>query len=81
MLIITQTLNMRKGTHKTIKTLCYDIPRRYSAAIKRPFAVRYDPFTCTVEVLDQPRRIQNALSKMRQDLKVLQDALEKLSSS
>ncbi|TWW64840.1 Tyrosine 3-monooxygenase [Takifugu flavidus] len=55
--------------------------RRYSATIKRPFAVRYEPLTCTVEVLDQPCRIQNALSKMRQDMKVLQDALEKLSSS
>uniref|UniRef100_H3D551 Tyrosine hydroxylase 2 n=1 Tax=Tetraodon nigroviridis TaxID=99883 RepID=H3D551_TETNG len=55
--------------------------RRYSGAVKRPFAVRYDPFTCTVEVLDQPRRIQSALSKMREDLKILQVALEKLSSS
>lgn len=57
------------------------IPRRYSGAVKRPFAVRYDPFTCTVEVLDQPHRIQSALSKMREDLKILQVALEKLSSS
>lgn len=72
---------MRQCTHKTIKTLCYDIPRRYSAAIKQPFAMCYNPFTCTVEVLDQPCRIQNALSKMSQDLKFLQDALEKLSSS
>uniref|UniRef100_A0A3Q4AWD1 Biopterin-dependent aromatic amino acid hydroxylase family profile domain-containing protein n=1 Tax=Mola mola TaxID=94237 RepID=A0A3Q4AWD1_MOLML len=55
--------------------------RRYSAAIKRPFAVRYDPFTCSVEVLDQPSKIQNALSQMREDLKTLQGALEKLSSS
>lgn len=59
----------------------YHVPRRYSAAIKRPFAVRYDPFTCTVEVLDQPCRIQKALSKMREDLRILQDALEKLSPS
>lgn len=68
-------------THTAIKPLSHHLPRRYSAAIKRPFAVRYEPFTCTVEVLDQPCRIQNALSKMRQDMKVLQDALEKLSSS
>lgn len=68
-------------THTAIKPLYHHLPRRYSAAIKRPFVVRYEPFTCTVEVLDQPCRIQNALSKMRQDMKVLQEALEKLSSS
>ncbi|KAG7225576.1 hypothetical protein INR49_004982 [Caranx melampygus] len=55
--------------------------RRYSATIKRPFAVRYDPFTCSMEVLDQPSKIQNALSQMREDLKILQGALEKLSLS
>lgn len=55
--------------------------RQYSANIKRPFAVRYDPFTCSVEVLDQPSKIQNALSQMREDLKILHSALEKLSLS
>lgn len=55
--------------------------RRYSATIKRPFAVRYEPFTCSVEVLDQPKKIQNALSQMREELKTLHSALEKLSSS
>ncbi|XP_029969726.1 tyrosine hydroxylase 2 [Salarias fasciatus] len=55
--------------------------RKYSANIKRPFTVRYDPFTCSVEVLDQPSKIQNALSQMREDLKTLHSALEKLGSS
>uniref|UniRef100_A0A8C8DKA9 Tyrosine hydroxylase 2 n=1 Tax=Oryzias sinensis TaxID=183150 RepID=A0A8C8DKA9_9TELE len=55
--------------------------RRYSANIQRPFAVRYDPFTCSIEVLDQPARIQSALSQMREDLKTLHGALEKLGSS
>ena len=55
--------------------------RHYSATIKRPFAVRYDPFTCSMEVLDQPGKIQNALSQMREDLKTLHSALEKFSSS
>ncbi|KAF1372207.1 hypothetical protein PFLUV_G00262800 [Perca fluviatilis] len=54
---------------------------RYSATIKRPFAVRYDPFTCSVEVLDQPGKIQNALSQMREELKTLHSALETFSSS
>ncbi|KAI9543038.1 hypothetical protein NQZ68_013969 [Dissostichus eleginoides] len=55
--------------------------RRYSATIKRPFAVRYEPFTCSVEVLDQPSRIQTALSQIRDDLKTLHSALEKFSFS
>uniref|UniRef100_A0A667ZPQ7 Tyrosine 3-monooxygenase n=1 Tax=Myripristis murdjan TaxID=586833 RepID=A0A667ZPQ7_9TELE len=52
--------------------------RRYSATIKRPFSVRYDPYTCSIEVLDQSSKIQNALSQMREDLKILHSALEKL---
>ncbi|XP_068162914.1 tyrosine hydroxylase 2 [Antennarius striatus] len=55
--------------------------RRYSATIKRPFSVRYDPFTNSIEVLDQPSKLQNVLSQMREDLKILHIALEKLSSS
>lgn len=69
-------------TRASVKPLyCLHMTRRYSATIKRPFAVRYDPFTCSVEVLDQPSKIQNALSQMREDLKTLHSALEKLSSS
>uniref|UniRef100_A0A8C7VU81 Tyrosine hydroxylase 2 n=1 Tax=Oncorhynchus mykiss TaxID=8022 RepID=A0A8C7VU81_ONCMY len=52
--------------------------RRYSSSIKRPFSVRYDPFTCSLEVLDQPSKIQHALGQMRDDLKILHSALEKL---
>lgn len=66
------------------KTLSYafiHFNRRYSATIKRPFAVRYEPFTCSVEVLDQPSKIQTALSQIRDDLKTLHSALEKFSFS
>ncbi|KAG5845750.1 tyrosine hydroxylase 2 [Anguilla rostrata] len=52
--------------------------RRYSLTIQKAFSVRYDPFTCSMEVLDQPGKIQNALSQMREDLKILHSALEKL---
>ncbi|XP_061570053.1 tyrosine hydroxylase 2 [Cololabis saira] len=55
--------------------------REYSASIKRPFAVRYEPFTCSIEVLDHPSKMQHALSQMREDLKTLHCALERLSSS
>uniref|UniRef100_A0A4W5PWF7 Tyrosine hydroxylase 2 n=1 Tax=Hucho hucho TaxID=62062 RepID=A0A4W5PWF7_9TELE len=52
--------------------------RRYSSSIQRPFSVRYDPFTCSLEVLNQPSKIQHALGQMRDDLKILHSALEKL---
>ncbi|KAM9772359.1 tyrosine hydroxylase 2 [Syngnathus typhle] len=55
--------------------------RKYSTTIKRPFAVRYEPITCSVEVLDGPSKIQNALRKTRDDLRMLQSALDKLGSS
>lgn len=55
--------------------------REFSTTIKRPFAVHYDPFTCSVEVLDQPGKIQSALSQMHEDLKTLQSALEKIGLS
>ncbi|XP_046878819.1 tyrosine hydroxylase 2 [Hypomesus transpacificus] len=52
--------------------------RRFSAKIQRPFSVRYDPFTCSLDILDQPSKIQNVLSQMREDLKILHNAIEKL---
>uniref|UniRef100_A0A8C5BKW0 Tyrosine hydroxylase 2 n=1 Tax=Gadus morhua TaxID=8049 RepID=A0A8C5BKW0_GADMO len=53
--------------------------RKFSAKINRPFSVRYDPFTCSVEVLDQPEKIQHTLGQMKEDLRVLHTALEKLA--
>ncbi|KAJ8262000.1 hypothetical protein GJAV_G00160960 [Gymnothorax javanicus] len=52
--------------------------RQFALKIQRPFSVRYDPFACSIEILDQPGKIQNALSQMREDLKILHSALEKL---
>uniref|UniRef100_A0A8C9SJW7 Tyrosine 3-monooxygenase n=1 Tax=Scleropages formosus TaxID=113540 RepID=A0A8C9SJW7_SCLFO len=53
--------------------------RQYSSTIRKAFSVRYDPFTCTMEVLDEPSKIQSALSQMREDLKILHGALGKLA--
>lgn len=55
--------------------------RKYSTTIQRPFAVRYEPVTCSVDVLDEPSKIQTVLCETRDHLKILQDALEKLGSS
>uniref|UniRef100_A0AAX7VGA7 Biopterin-dependent aromatic amino acid hydroxylase family profile domain-containing protein n=1 Tax=Astatotilapia calliptera TaxID=8154 RepID=A0AAX7VGA7_ASTCA len=53
--------------------------RAYVAGIKRPFSVRFDPYTSSVEVLDNPVKIQGGLEGVKDELKVLTDALSVLS--
>ncbi|KAL2093524.1 hypothetical protein ACEWY4_010836 [Coilia grayii] len=53
--------------------------RRYVAGIKRPFSVRFDPYTYSIEVLDNPLKIRGGLESLKDDLKVLSDALNVLS--
>uniref|UniRef100_A0AAQ5Y834 Tyrosine hydroxylase n=1 Tax=Amphiprion ocellaris TaxID=80972 RepID=A0AAQ5Y834_AMPOC len=53
--------------------------RAYVAGIKRPFSVRFDPYTSSIEVLDNPLKIQGGLEGLKDELKVLTDALSVLS--
>ncbi|XP_062919299.1 tyrosine 3-monooxygenase [Mobula hypostoma] len=53
--------------------------RKYAASIKRPFSVKYDPFTKTIEVLDNPQKIRKSLDNLKDELKMLADALDILS--
>ncbi|KAG9281130.1 tyrosine 3-monooxygenase [Astyanax mexicanus] len=53
--------------------------RGYSTGIKRPFSVRFDPFTSSIEVLDNPLKIRGGLELVKEDLKVLTDALNVLA--
>ncbi|XP_028305080.1 tyrosine 3-monooxygenase isoform X2 [Gouania willdenowi] len=53
--------------------------RAYVAGIKRPFSVKYDPYTSSVEVLDNPLKIQGGLEGLKDELKVLTDAIGVLS--
>ncbi|KAG2460110.1 TY3H monooxygenase, partial [Polypterus senegalus] len=53
--------------------------RYYCSKIKKPFSIYYDPFTCSIEVLDKPQKIKNTLYQIREELKNLCFALEKLS--
>ncbi|XP_063074151.1 tyrosine hydroxylase 2 [Engraulis encrasicolus] len=52
--------------------------RQFSSGIQRPVAVRYDPITCSMEVLDGPAKIQRALGALQEELKTLSSALETL---
>ncbi|KAM9302317.1 tyrosine 3-monooxygenase [Gastrophryne carolinensis] len=53
--------------------------RNYVSRIKRPFALRYDPYTASIEVLDTPSRIQSSLEELRDELQTLTNALSIVS--
>uniref|UniRef100_A0A8C2A7E4 Tyrosine 3-monooxygenase n=1 Tax=Cyprinus carpio TaxID=7962 RepID=A0A8C2A7E4_CYPCA len=52
--------------------------RTYVTRIKRPFSVRFDPYTDSIEVLDNPLKIQQGLETIKDELKILTDALNVL---
>uniref|UniRef100_A0A4W5MT57 Tyrosine 3-monooxygenase n=1 Tax=Hucho hucho TaxID=62062 RepID=A0A4W5MT57_9TELE len=53
--------------------------RSYVAGIKRPFSVRFDPYTYSIEVLDNPLKIRGGLESVKDELKMLTDALNVLA--
>ncbi|NWI15504.1 TY3H monooxygenase, partial [Crypturellus soui] len=53
--------------------------QNYAMKIKKPFSLRYDPLTSSIEVLSTPQKVERTLSQMREELKTLSLALEDLS--
>lgn len=54
------------------------IPREFASQLKRPFSVRYNPYTETIEVLDTKEKLVRYASNIRGDMQNLVDALTKL---
>ncbi|KAJ8032175.1 Tryptophan 5-hydroxylase 1 [Holothuria leucospilota] len=54
--------------------------REYTTSIKRPFGVRYDPYTQSLEVMKNASEIMTAIDELKDDLGLLNDALTKLQS-
>mmetsp|Transcript_34456 Transcript_34456/g.97168 ORF Transcript_34456/g.97168 Transcript_34456/m.97168 type:complete len:461 (+) Transcript_34456:285-1667(+) len=54
--------------------------REYAASLKRPFSVRYNALTMTVEVLDSPEAIAKQMKRLQRDLGNLANALEKINA-
>ncbi|XP_077999859.1 tryptophan 5-hydroxylase 1-like [Glandiceps talaboti] len=54
--------------------------REFASTIKRPFAVRYNPYTQYVEVLSNVRRIAEVVNELKGDLNTLSEALKKLQT-
>ncbi|XP_019371369.1 PREDICTED: tyrosine 3-monooxygenase-like [Gavialis gangeticus] len=51
----------------------------YALKIQKPFTLRYDPFTCSIEVLNTLQKVKTTLKQMKEDLKNLCFALENIS--
>lgn len=54
--------------------------RAYAENIQRPFGVKYNPYTQTVDVLSSAKRITAAVSELRGDLSIVSSALRKVSA-
>lgn len=63
------------------KKLFFVFPFRvYAVNIQRPFGVKYNPYTQTVDVLSNAKRITAAVSELRGDLSIVSSALRKVSA-
>nr|XP_056702545.1 tyrosine 3-monooxygenase-like [Euleptes europaea] len=53
--------------------------QKYALQIQKPFSLRYDPFTASIDVLDLPQKVKEILSYLKDELKNLCQAFDKLS--
>ncbi|KAJ8943165.1 hypothetical protein NQ318_008029 [Aromia moschata] len=54
--------------------------RTYAEQIQRPFGLRYNPYTQSVEVLSNAQKITAVVSELRGDLCIVNSALKKISA-
>ena len=54
--------------------------REFACSIQRPFMVRYNPYTQSVEVLSNAKKITAVVSELRGDLSIVSSALKKISA-
>ncbi|XP_073460208.1 tryptophan 5-hydroxylase 1 isoform X1 [Lithobates pipiens] len=53
--------------------------REFAKTIKRPFGLKYNPYTQSVQVLKDTRSITNVVSDLRHELDIVSDALNKMN--
>lgn len=53
--------------------------RKYANTIPRPFGVRYNPYTESVEVLDSKPQIERLMHNLCMDFQTLQNSFQLLS--
>ncbi|KAK0064480.1 protein henna-like isoform X3 [Biomphalaria pfeifferi] len=54
--------------------------KQFAATIPRPFSVRYNPYTQSVEVINSKQQIINLTKDIKGDLSLLEDAIAKIES-
>lgn len=52
--------------------------RKYANTIPRPFGVRFNAYTESIEILDSKKQIENLMNTIQLEFSVLQNALKKL---
>uniref|UniRef100_A0A1A9X2W7 Tryptophan 5-hydroxylase 2 n=1 Tax=Glossina brevipalpis TaxID=37001 RepID=A0A1A9X2W7_9MUSC len=55
--------------------------RKFADSIQRPFGVRYNPYTQSVEVLSNAQKITAVVSELKGDLSIVCSALRKISAT
>ena len=55
----------------------FDYFSDFAATIPRPFGVRYDPYTQSIQILDSKRQIQKLISDINYEIRNLVDAFNK----
>lgn len=53
--------------------------REFTKTIKRPFGVKYNPYTRSIQILKDTKSITSAMNELQHDLDVVSDALAKVS--
>uniref|UniRef100_A0A8D8Z511 Tryptophan 5-hydroxylase 1 n=1 Tax=Cacopsylla melanoneura TaxID=428564 RepID=A0A8D8Z511_9HEMI len=60
------------------KSILFTFHREFAGSIQRPFGVRYNPYTLSVEILSNSEKIAALVSELRGDLCIVRNALKKI---
>lgn len=52
--------------------------REFAKTIKRPFGVKYNPYTQSVQILKDTKSIASVVNELRHELDIVSDALSKM---
>jgi hypothetical protein len=55
--------------------------REFALKIKRPFAVRYNPYNQTIEILSNAQQVSNIITDVKGDICIVFDALKKMEET
>ena len=58
-----------------------DCRREFALSIKRPFAVRYNPYNQSIEIVSNTQHVAQIISDLKGDMCIIFDALKKIEHS